>query len=67
MHSGAGHHRSDSRAETLIRRALNALRFAIAWLRDGYSNEAPKVGHCALIALTGPASLSAKDLDRLLH
>lgn len=40
----------------------SALTAAIGWLRAGYAEQAPRPGHSTLIALCGPASLTARQL-----
>lgn len=67
MHSITKNHQLGSRAATPATRAANRLRVAIDWLRAGYSETAPQEGHCALIALTGPTSLSSRDIDRFFR
>ncbi|MCV7159569.1 MULTISPECIES: DUF3349 domain-containing protein [Mycolicibacterium] len=41
----------------------SALTAAIGWLRAGYAEQAPRTGHATLIALHGPASLTARQLS----
>ncbi len=45
---------------------LGAVRSFIDWLRAGYPDEAPRAGHCSLIALNGPMALSDKQTREAL-
>jgi Protein of unknown function (DUF3349) len=44
----------------------NRFRSVVDWLRAGYADEAPKTGHCPLIALQGPISLSQRQTQQVL-
>ena len=47
-------------------RLVNAFTAIIRWLRAGYSQEAPLIGHSPLIALCGPTSLTQRQIQRIL-
>jgi hypothetical protein len=48
---------------TGVRRTLHS---AVEWLRAGYPDAAPRTGHCALIALHGPQSLSNHQINEVI-
>ena len=50
-----------------MRNPLRRLTSTIAWLRAGYSNEAPRTGHSPLIALNGPVGLSDKQIHEVVE
>lgn len=58
--------RSAVHVATPPRRVAVGLRAVVDWLRAGYSADAPREGHCALIALAGPVSLSDSEIDRAM-
>lgn len=47
----------------MLQRFCRALTAGLEWLRAGYPADQPRAGHSALVALTGPISLSPKQKD----
>ncbi len=40
---------------------------AVDWIRAGYPDAAPRTGHCALVALYGPQSLTGHEISRVIE
>lgn len=47
-------------------RMSGAFRAVIDWLRAGYPDQAPPTGHCLLLALHGPLSLTPQQTQHIV-